>query len=41
MEARYLFEVDVVTFMNASESEEDISVEENHTNDDSIQVVRW
>jgi len=36
MGARYLFEEDVVTLLNASDSEEDISEEENHTSDDSI-----
>ena len=36
MGARYIFEEDVVTLLNASDSEEDISEEENHTSDDSI-----
>ena len=36
MGARYLFKEDVVTLLNASDSEEDISEEENHTSDDSI-----
>jgi len=36
MGARYLIEEDVVTLLNASDSEEDISEEENHTSDDSI-----
>ena len=36
MGARYLFEEDVVTLLNASDSEEDILEEENHTSDDSI-----
>jgi len=35
MGARYLLEEDVVTLLNASDSE-DISEEENHTSDDSI-----
>jgi len=36
MGARYLYEEDVVTLLNASDSKEDISEEENHTSDDSI-----
>jgi beta-lactamase class D len=36
MGARYFFEYDVVNFLNASDSEEYISVEENHTSDESI-----
>ena len=35
MGARYLIEENVVTLLNASDSE-DISEEENHTSDDSI-----
>ncbi len=37
MGAGCLLEEDVVTVLNASDSEEDISEGENHTSDDSIQ----
>ena len=39
IEARYLFEEDVVTLLNTSDSEEDILEEENHTSDDSIHLT--